>query len=115
MRDWLERIALEQERPRYPWGSLKQVLGAREQGCPLGQYPRLVGTLGLEAMREHPPEVPETLCHPAPDCLWCPVGILVDFLPRCDSHNIHLTTVVSLTQHTLYHCVYSFYFIYFLK
>lgn len=54
MRDWLERISLEQAGPRCPWGPLKQVLGAREQGCPLGQHPRLVGALGLGAMREHP-------------------------------------------------------------
>lgn len=59
MRDWLERIALEQVGPRYPWGSLKQVLGTREQGCPLGQYPWLVGTLGLGAMNELPEQAPK--------------------------------------------------------
>ena len=48
---------------------------AREQGCPLGQRPQLMGTLGLWAMKELPPEVPQTLCHPAPNCLWCPVCI----------------------------------------
>ena len=84
MRDWLERISLDQAGPRCPWGSLKQVQGAREQGCPLGQHLRLVGTLGLGAMREHPPAVPETLCHPAQTAS----GVLLAFLSISYRHKI---------------------------
>ena len=52
---------------------------ARQQGCPLGQCPQLVGTLGLGAMKELPPAGPQTLCHHAPNCLWCPFCIRVNF------------------------------------
>ena len=98
MRDWLERISLDQAGPRCPWGSLKQVQGAREQGCPLGQHLRLVGTLGLGAMREHPPAVPETLCHPAQTAS----GVLLAFLSISYRGVIHTTyTFISHTTYTL--------------
>lgn len=48
---------------------------AGEQRCAPSQHPWLKGTLGLGTVTGLPPAVPQTLCHPAPNCLWCPVCI----------------------------------------
>ena len=101
-----ERLAREDilgaGRAQVSLGAPEAGAGGQRAGVSTRSAPTAGGGTGSGGNERAPPAVPETRYHPAPDCLWCPVGILVDFLPRCDSHNLHFTTVfISHTTYTL--------------